>query len=144
MTEPDDMSLLGSEGTDYPDSPDLARLETFANAYPQRDYLIRFDCPEFTSVCPITGQPDFAHITIEYVAGQCCIESKSLKLYLFSYRNQGAFSEAITNRILDDLVAACRPRRATVVGRFTPRGGIGITVTAEYVAADEDVESRTT
>lgn len=136
MNGPDDFTLLGGGRTEVPASPDEARLETFANAYPHRDYLIRFDCPEFTSLCPITGQPDFATLVIEYVAGQRCIESKSLKLYLFSYRNTGSFSEAITNRILDDLVAACRPRRARVVGRFTPRGGIAITVTAEYAASD--------
>lgn len=138
MTEPgDDLHLLGAGSTPVPASPDEARLETFPNAYPHRDYRIRFDCPEFTSLCPITGQPDFAEITIEYIADERCLESKSLKLYLFSYRNYGAFSEAITNRILEDVVAACHPRRATVAGRFTPRGGIGITITADYVASTD-------
>lgn len=115
-----------------PKSPDAARIETFPNRYPDRDYTIRFDCPEFTSLCPITGQPDFARIAIEYVPDQRCIESKSLKLYLGSFRNEGSFAEAITNRIRDDLAAACKPRRLTVTADFTPRGGIGIRVIATY------------
>ena len=126
------LTLLGSTDPAYPASPDEAKLETFDNAYPERDYVIRFDCPEFTSVCPITSQPDFGHITIEYVPNKSCIESKSLKLYLFSFRNHGSFGETIVNLILDDVVAACAPRRATVTGRFTPRGGIGIDVIASY------------
>ncbi len=138
MTEKhkEDLTLLGQGETAYPTSPDDARLETFANAYPQRDYVIRFDCPEFTSLCPLTGQPDFARLTIEYVADQRCVESKSLKLYLFSFRNEGSFSEEIVNRVLDDVVAACAPRWAQVVGDFTPRGGIGIVVTAEHGSRD--------
>lgn len=115
-----------------PPSPDRARLETFPNRHPDRDYTVRFDCPEFTSLCPITGQPDFGHLVIEYVPDQRCIESKSLKLYLGSFRNEGAFAEALTNRIRDDLVAACKPRRLTVTADFTPRGGIGIRVVAQY------------
>src|SRR5205814_9312585 len=107
---------------------------TFANPKPARDYLIRFDCPEFTCLCPMTGQPDFAAIQIEYVPGDLCIELKSLKLYLWSYRNEGAFHEAVTNRILDDLVAAIHPRRARVEGDFNIRGGIHTTVIAEYSA----------
>ena len=126
------LTLLGSTDPAYPASPDEAKLETFDNAYPERDYVIRFDCPEFTSVCPITSQPDFGHITIEYVPNESCIESKSLKLYLFSFRNHGSFGETIVNLILDDVVAAYAPRRATVTGRFTPRGGIGIDVIASY------------
>jgi 7-cyano-7-deazaguanine reductase len=121
-----DLTQLGLGSAPLPASPDEAVLETFPNSHPKREYRIRFDCPEFTSLCPITGQPDFARIDIEYVAGERCIESKSLKLYLFSFRNQGSFSEAIVNRILDDLVAAVRPRWMTVTGTFTPRGGIGI------------------
>ena len=128
----EDLTLLGSTDPAYPASPDEAKLETFDNAYPERDYVIRFDCPEFTSVCPITSQPDFGHITIEYVPNKSCIESKSLKLYLFSFRNHGSFGETIVNLILDDVVAACAPRRATVTGRFTPRGGISIDVIASY------------
>jgi 7-cyano-7-deazaguanine reductase len=126
----DDLTLLGSKQTEYPADPSEARLETFENTHPDRDYWITFDCPEFTSICPITGQPDFGHITIRYIAGQRCIESKALKLYLFSYRNHGAFHEAVVNRILDDIVAACAPRQATVTGVFRPRGGIAITVEA--------------
>lgn len=126
------LTLLGQGKTHYPDSPDKAHLETFKNAYPGRDYWIHFECPEFTTLCPITHQPDFGTITIEYIPDQCCIESKSLKLYLFSFRNHGTFHEEAVNRILDDLVGACKPRRARVIGRFNPRGGISITVTAEH------------
>lgn len=133
-----DLTLLGARHTEYPSQPDDARLETFQNPTPHRPYTIRLDCPEFTSLCPITGQPDFATISIEYVPGDRCLESKALKLYLFSFRNTGSFGEAIVNRILDDLVAACRPRSAAVTGAFTPRGGIGITVTAAYPPPDND------
>ena len=107
-------------------------LETFPNPKPGRDYTIDIDCPEFTSVCPKTGQPDFATIQISYVPDQSCIELKSLKLYLGAYRQLGIFYEAVTNEILDDLVAACAPRRMTVVGDFNMRGGISTAVTAEY------------
>lgn len=126
------LTILGAGRTEYPTDPEEATLETFQNAYPDRSYNIVLDCPEFTSLCPITGQPDFGRITIDYVPGERCIESKSLKLYLFSFRNYGGFGEAIVNRILDDVVAACAPRRATVRGRFTPRGGISIDVTASF------------
>jgi len=107
-------------------------LETFANPRPGRDYLIRFECPEFTCLCPKTGQPDFATIRVEYVPDELCVELKSWKLYLWSYRDQGAFHEAVTNRILDDLVAAVSPRRARVEGEFKVRGGIYTTVIAEH------------
>ena len=107
-------------------------LETFPNPRPERDYTIEMDCPEFTSVCPRTGQPDFGAIRISYVPDQQCIELKSLKLYLWSYRERGIFYEAATNQILDDLVAACAPRRMIVVGNFNVRGGIGTAVTVEY------------
>jgi 7-cyano-7-deazaguanine reductase len=107
-------------------------LETFPNPRPERDYDIDIRCPEFTSVCPKTGQPDFGEIRIQYVPDTACIELKSLKLYLGGYRNQGIFYEAVTNRILDDLVAACRPRRMTVTGAFSARGGITTSVVAEY------------
>ena len=110
------------------------QLETFENPQPLRDYTIRFDCPEFTCLCPLTGQPDFAHFELEYVPDAQCIESKSLKLYLWSYRDEGAFHEAVTNQILDDLVAACQPRRMTVVGDFSVRGGIKTVVTASHGA----------
>ncbi|MCZ7591621.1 MAG: preQ(1) synthase [Kiritimatiellae bacterium] len=115
-----------------PRSPNETTIETFPNRNPDRDYTIRFDCPEFTSLCPITGQPDFGHIVIEYVPDRRCIESKSLKLYLGSFRNEGSFAEALTNRIRDDLSAACKPRRMTVTADFTPRGGIGLRVVATY------------
>ena len=107
-------------------------IETFPNPNPDRDYTIDIRCPEFTSVCPRTGQPDFGTIRITYVPDRTCIELKSLKLYLQAYRQQGIFYEAVTNRILDDLVAACRPRRMTVAGDFNVRGGIGTVVTTEY------------
>ncbi|HWP46910.1 MAG TPA: preQ(1) synthase [Candidatus Limnocylindrales bacterium] len=107
-------------------------LETFENQYKGREYTVSMICPEFTSVCPKTGQPDFGTIKIEYVPDQKCIELKSLKLYLFSYRNQGIFYEHVINKILDDLVEACQPIRMTVVGDFNVRGGIKSIVTAEY------------
>jgi 7-cyano-7-deazaguanine reductase len=109
-------------------------VETFANPRPGREYEIHFECPEFTCVCPLTGQPDFATIAIAYVPEELCVELKSLKLYLWSYRQEGAFHEAVTNQILDDLVAAVRPRRMTVTGRFAVRGGIRTDVVASYRA----------
>jgi len=107
-------------------------LATFPNPSPRRDYEIRFDCPEFTCVCPLTGQPDFATIRISYVPDRLCVELKSLKLYLWSYRNEGAFHEAVTNRILDDLVGALKPRRCEVTGDFYVRGGIHTIVVARH------------
>jgi len=107
-------------------------IETFANANPERDYEIDIRCPEFTSVCPKTGLPDFGEIRITYVPDQRCIELKALKYYLLEFRSKGIFYEQATNQILDDLVAVCQPRRMTVVGDFTPRGGIKTTVTATY------------
>ena len=107
-------------------------LETFPNPHPGRPYEIDITCPEFTSLCPITGQPDFATIRITYVPGPRCIELKSLKLYFWSYRNEGVFYEHVTNLILDDLVAACEPLRMTVVGDFNVRGGIRTVVTTRY------------
>jgi 7-cyano-7-deazaguanine reductase len=104
------------------------QLETFPNPRAGRDYAIHFDCPEFTCLCPITGQPDFATIVIEYVPAALCVELKSLKLYLWSYRNEGAFHEAVTNQICDDIVAAIAPTRITVTGKFWMRGGITTTV----------------
>jgi 7-cyano-7-deazaguanine reductase len=110
-------------------------LEAFPNPKPQRDYQIEFVFPEFTSVCPVTGQPDFATITVRYVPDRHCVEMKSLKLYFFAYRNKGIFYEAVVNTILDDLVATLGPRRMTVIGQFAVRGGTAGTVTAEYDAA---------
>lgn len=108
------------------------KLESFPNPSPDRDYLIHFDCPEFTCLCPLTSQPDFANLRISYVPDQRCLELKSLKLYLWSYRDEGAFHEAVTNRILDDLVAAIAPRFAEVRGDFFVRGGIRTVVLARH------------
>ncbi len=109
-------------------------LDTFPNPKPERDYEIQIRCPEFTAVCPKTGLPDFGEIRIAYVPDRACVELKSLKYYLLEYRNRGIFYEAATNQILDDLVAACRPRRMTVTGAFTARGGITTTVVAAFAA----------
>ena len=114
----------------------LPPLETFPNPRPERDYEILIRCPEFTSMCPKTGHPDFGEIQISYVPADACLELKSLKYYLGGYRNMGIFYEAATNRILDDLVAACRPRRMRVTGAFTARGGITTTIVAEHSPAD--------
>jgi 7-cyano-7-deazaguanine reductase len=108
------------------------QLEPFPNPNPERDYEISFECPEFTCLCPMTGQPDFATLRIRYVPDRLCVELKSLKLYLWSFRNEGHFHEAVTNRILDDLVKAIGPRRMTVVGDFYVRGGIHTVVTASH------------
>jgi 7-cyano-7-deazaguanine reductase len=113
-------------------------LETFPNPRPGRDYEIEIRCPEFTSVCPMTGLPDFGEIVITYVADELCLELKALKYYMIEFRNQGIFYEAVTNQILDDLVGACRPRRMTVVGDFSVRGGISALVTVEYKKETED------
>jgi 7-cyano-7-deazaguanine reductase len=114
--------------------PDNRRdiLETFDNQFPERDYTIEIVCPEFTSVCPKTGQPDFGTLTFTYTPDRKCVELKSLKYYLQSYRNEGVFYEHVTNRILDDLVAVLAPRRMQLAARFTPRGGITTTVTAVF------------
>ncbi len=114
------------------DAPTAEQLETFANPQPGRDYTIEIVCPEFTSLCPKTGQPDFGTITFTYTPGPRCVELKSLKLYLQRYRNQGVFYETLVNRLLDDFVKACQPVRCRVVGAFTPRGGITTTVTCQY------------
>jgi len=107
-------------------------LKTFPNPNPERDYEIFMDCPEFTCLCPMTGQPDFARIEIRYIPDELCIELKSLKLYLWSYRDEGAFHEAVTNRILDDLVKALSPRRMEVEGHFNVRGGITTSIKALF------------
>jgi 7-cyano-7-deazaguanine reductase len=112
--------------------PDPDALETFANPHPGRDYAITHVAPEFTSLCPRTGQPDFGEVRIEYVADKLCVELKSLKLYLQGYRNDGVFYEDVVNRILNDLVAAVSPRRMCVTGSFRPRGGLHSVVRAEY------------
>ena len=129
---PSKLTLLGRSGAKLPVSPGDARLETFPNPAPRRNYRIHFETDDFTSVCPVTGQPDFARIDIDYVPDWLCVESKSLKFYLASYRNERAFNEAVTNRILDDFVKACAPREAIVTAQFSTRGVIALTVRAEY------------
>lgn len=114
------------------DVPSRDQFETFPNPSPGRDYVIEIACPEFTSLCPNTGQPDFGTITYTYTPDQLCVELKSLKLYLQRFRDQGIFYEQVVNRLLDDIVAVLQPRRCRVVGAFTPRGGITTTVTCEY------------
>ena len=126
------LTLLGRAGAEFPSKPDANVLETFENRFPQRDYHVRFDCSDFTSLCPITGQPDFAKIRIEYIPDQQCIETKSLKFYLAAFRNTRSFNEEVVNRILDDLVSACAPRRLMVHGEFAARGGITVTVDATF------------
>jgi 7-cyano-7-deazaguanine reductase len=115
--------------------PSATPLETFPNPRPEREYEIAINCREFTSVCPKTGLPDFGEIRITYVPADRCIELKSLKYYMIEFRNRGIFYEAVTNQILDDLVAVCQPRRMTVVGDFSVRGGITTVVTATYTAS---------
>ncbi len=127
------LTLLGRSEAQLPASPDEAHLETFPSPA-RRPYTIRLETADFTSLCPVTGQMDFAQIVIEYVPAALCVESKSLKFYLASFRNERAFNEAVTNRILDDFVAACAPRSAVVTAEFSARGGIALTVRAEYSA----------
>jgi 7-cyano-7-deazaguanine reductase len=126
----DGLTLLRQNDRNFPARPEDARLEAFANSHSGRDYWVTFTCPEFTSLCPVTGQPDFGTITIRYVPNRLCLESKSLKLYLFAFRNEGMFHEAVVNRILDDVKTAIRPRQLVVSGEFRARGGISISVEA--------------
>jgi len=125
------LTLLGRSEAKVPASPAQARLETFPNPA-RRNYSIHFETDDFTSLCPVTGQPDFARIDIDYIPDRLCVESKSLKFYLASYRSERAFNEAVTNRILDDFVRACAPRQVVVTAQFSARGGIALTVRAEY------------
>ena len=115
-------------------TPETPPLETFPSPRPEREFDIAINCPEFTSLCPITGHPDFGEIRIRYTPRDHCIELKSLKMYIHHFRNRGIFYEAVTNQILDDLVAACSPRRMTVIGDFSVRGGIKTVVTATFTA----------
>ena len=131
-TDHPSLTHLSHGNTEYITTPSVDILEAFENSHPERNYKIILDCPEFTALCPITGQPDFGYITITYIADKFCIESKSLKLYLFSFRNHGTFHEEVINRILDDIVEKINPRQATVIGNFNPRGGIAINVEASY------------
>lgn len=130
-----DLTLLGHSENRLPKSPDEAKLETFPNCRPGRKFWITLDCPEFSSLCPVTGQPDTAHIVIRYVPGERCVETKSLKFYMASYRNLPAFNEEIVNRVLDDLVAAMDPIEITVSGKFGARGGIQLTCEAQHPEA---------
>jgi len=128
------LTLLGKNASAIPAAPTSATLETFENAYSRRDYWIQFDSADFTSLCPVTGQPDYARITVDYVPDKRCIETKSYKFYLASFRNTRSFNEEIVNRILEDLVAACAPRQLWVHGEFAARGGIRVTVEAFHPA----------
>ena len=126
------VTLLGNQGTKYPDNYAPEVLETFINKHQDNDYFVKFNCPEFTSLCPITGQPDFATITISYVPDVRMVESKSLKLYLFSFRNHGDFHEDCVNIIMKDLIKLMDPKYIEVWGKFTPRGGISIDPYCNY------------
>lgn len=130
------VSALGSQGTTYTFQYDPKLLETFMNKHSDRDYFVKFNCPEFTSLCPKTGQPDYATIYISYVPDQRMVESKSLKLYLFSFRNHGDFHEDCVNIIMDDLIAAMDPKYIEVWGKFLPRGGISIDPYCNYGRPD--------
>ena len=129
-----ELAQLGAGHTDYPSGYDPGVLETFANKHPDRDYMVTFRCPEFTTLCPITGQPDFATLYINYIPGARMVESKSLKLYLFSFRNHGDFHEDVVNIICNDLAALMQPKYLEVRGMFYPRGGISIYPFANYAA----------
>ena len=129
---PHEIDVFHERMLEFPTVAPASPLETFPNPRPEREFEIAINCPEFTSVCPKTGLPDFGEIHITYVPGDRCIELKSLKYYMIEFRNRGIFYEAVTNQILDDLVAACQPRRMTVVGDFSVRGGIKTVVTASY------------
>lgn len=126
------LSLLGNQGTKYKFGYDPNILEVFDNKHPNNDYFVKFNCPEFTSLCPITGQPDFATIYISYIPGEKMVESKSLKLYLFSFRNHGDFHEDCMNIIMKDLIKIMDPKYIEVWGKFTPRGGISIDPYCNY------------
>lgn len=138
------VSLLGEKKTVYPTDYAPEMLETFINKHPENEYLVTFNCPEFTSLCPKTGQPDFAKIVISYIPRERMVESKSLKLYLFSFRNHGDFHEDCVNIIMKDLVKLMDPKYIEVTGIFTPRGGISIYPFANYADADHQYlkESR--
>lgn len=134
-----DFKMLGKSVSAPPTNPQEATVETFPNRFTQRNYLIQFECEDFTSLCPVTGQADFAEILIQYTPDQKCIETKSLKYYLQSFRNYQAFNEAIVNTILMDLVAVCKPKWMKIEGRFAARGGIKLTTIAEYPDLDRKV-----
>jgi len=131
----DSLTLLGNSQTRWPQSPDEAKRETFPNRSPQNRYWVQLEFPEFSSLCPVTGQPDTARLQIRYIPDEVCVETKSLKFYLASFRNLPAFNEEIVNRVLDDLVAAMDPLEIVVNGRFAPRGGIQLTAEARFPEA---------
>ena len=132
MREKENLTLLGNQQTEYRMDYDPSVLEEFQNKHPENDYFVKFNCPEFTSLCPITGQPDFATITISYVPDERLVESKSLKLYLFSFRNHGDFHEDVINIIMKDLVKLLEPKYIEVWGKFLPRGGLSIDPYCNY------------
>ena len=132
MPKPKSLTLLGRSETRLPSRPDAAILETFPNRTRHRKFWVILEYPEFGSLCPVTGQPDSARLTIRYMPDQTCVETKSLKFYLASFRNHPAFNEEIVNRILDDLIKACAPRCAVVRGEFSPRGGVRLTAVAAH------------
>ncbi len=132
MREKENLTKLGSQNTQYETQYNPNLLETFQNKHPENDYFVKFNCPEFTSLCPITGQPDFATITISYVPTQNMVESKALKLYLFSFRNHGDFHEDVVNIIMKDLIKELDPKYIEVQGKFLPRGGISIDPYCNY------------
>ena len=138
------LTMLGSSARPRFDAPDVSILEAFPNRYPGRDYVITFEHPEFTSLCPMTGQPDFGTIRVRYAPGEHCVESKSFKLYMGAFRNQGSFMESLTNRIADDLIAVLAPRRMTVEGIFNVRGGTHISVRVEHLSSSLTQDERDT
>ncbi|MBB5335645.1 preQ(1) synthase [Pectinatus brassicae] len=138
--ETDSITLLGQKNVQYGYEYTPAILETFVNKHPQRDYWVKFNCPEFTSLCPITGQPDFATIYISYIPDELMVESKSLKLYLVSFRNHGDFHEDVINIIMDDLIKLMNPRYIEIWGKFLPRGGISIDPYVNYGRPDSKYE----
>ena len=134
------LTKLGSQQTDYPTDYDPSVLEAFENKHPGNDYFVKFNCPEFTSLCPLTGQPDFATIYISYIPSRKMVESKSLKLYLFSFRNHGDFHEDCVNIIMKDLIKLMKPKYIEVWGKFLPRGGISIDPYCNYGAPGTEYE----
>lgn len=136
MRENENLTKLGSGHTDYPTDYDPSVLETFENKHPENDYFVKFNCPEFTALCPITAQPDFATLYISYVPDERMVESKSLKLYLFSFRNHGCFHEDTCNIIMKDLIKLMNPKYIEVTGKFLPRGGLSIDPYCNYGRPD--------
>lgn len=135
-----EISLLGNAAAKWPQSPEEATLETFTNRSPENAYWVLLDFPEFCSLCPVTGQPDTARIKIQYIPAEKCIETKSLKFYLSSFRNHPSFNEEIVNRILEDLSKAVQPKKMKVRGEFSSRGGISLTAQASYPYTEEELE----